>query len=177
MQMEIKARHFTLGDSQIETIEAALEKLEKFSPRPVQSLHLTIDHDAGQFVADAVLHLKAHEFRAKAESTEPEIATTEVVENLRKQLIKYKGKTSGKQKGEEGGLGRAMNDGGLSAGADESSLVLVLKDMDTDTAQESLAALDQPFVVYRNAANGQVSVVYRQVDGGLGHMESAQISE
>ena len=32
MQMEINSRHFTLGDEQRETIEAALEKLERFSP-------------------------------------------------------------------------------------------------------------------------------------------------
>jgi len=177
MQMEIKARHFTLGDEQRETIEAALDKLEKFSPRPVQSLQLTIDHDAGRFTVDSVLYLKAHDFRAKADGMEPEIAVNEVIENLRKQLAKYKGKTSGKQKGEEGGLGRAMESGALSDSGADSPLVLVLKDMDVSTAQENFQGEDQPFLVFRNVANSQVGVIYRRQDGGLGHLESGQNPE
>jgi ribosomal subunit interface protein len=173
MQMDIKARHFTLGEEQRETIEAALEKLEKFSPRPVQSLQLTIDHDAGRFAADSVLHLKAHEFRAKAEGFEPEIAVNEMIENLRKQLAKFKGKISAKQKGEEGGLGRAMlADMSLDAADDESPLAFVLKAMDVDAAKEAFQSADQPFLIFRNPINSRVGVIYRRGDGGLGHMES-----
>ena len=52
MQLEINARHFTMGDDQKELIEAAVEKLIKFSPRPVQALKMTINHEAGRFFAD-----------------------------------------------------------------------------------------------------------------------------
>ena len=52
MQLEIKARHFTMGDEQRELIEAAVEKLVKFCPRPVQSMKMTITHEAGRFQAD-----------------------------------------------------------------------------------------------------------------------------
>ncbi|MDX2473342.1 MAG: HPF/RaiA family ribosome-associated protein [Candidatus Krumholzibacteria bacterium] len=175
MQMEIKARHFNLGEEQRETIEAALEKLEKFSPRPVQSLNLTIDHDAGRFTADSVLHLKAHEFRANADGMEPEIAVAAMIENLRTQLSKYKGKTSGKQKGADGGLGRAMMGDLVGVGGgDDGPLAFVLKDMDIDTAKESFQSADDPFLVFRNVANSRVAVIYRLEDGGLGHMESVE---
>ncbi len=175
MQMEIKARHFTLGDDQREVMEAALEKLEKFSPRPVQSLHLTIDHEAGRFTADSVLRLKAHEFRASADGMEPEIAVAAMIENLRTQLAKFKGKISGKQKGEEGGLGRAMpGDMDPLDEAQDSPLAFVLKDMDVSTAKENFLATDQPFLVFRNVANSRVGVIYRRGDGDLGHMESQE---
>jgi ribosomal subunit interface protein len=175
MQKEIKARHFTLGEDQRQIIEAALDKLEKFSPRPVQTLQLTIDHDAGRFAVDAVLHLKAHEFRAKAEGLEPEIAVTEVVEILRKQLIKFKGKVSGRQQGEEGGLGRAMPaDPGPSAAGEDSPQAFVLKNLDVVTAKESFADNGQPFLVFRNVATSRVGVIYRRADGGLGHMEAQE---
>ncbi len=68
MEMEIKTRHFTLKDDQREIVEAALEKLEKFIPRPIQSFKINIDHEAGRFTADGVLHLKNHEFRATGEA-------------------------------------------------------------------------------------------------------------
>lgn len=175
MQMEIKARHFTLGDDQKELITAALEKLEKFSPRPVQSMQVTIDHDAGRFSADAVLRLKAQEFRAKAEEREPELAVTELVENLRKQLAKFKGKVSGKQKGEGGGLGRVMpadfDEGEASA---ENPEGFVLRDMDVSEAKENFQTMEAPFLVFRNVANSQVGVIYRRADGELGHMESRE---
>ena len=175
MQMEIMARHFTLGDEQRELIEAALEKLEKFSPRPVQALNLTIVHDAGRFTADGVLRLKAREFRAKAEEREPEQAVNEMIENLRKQLAKFKGKVSGKQKGEDGGLGRAMPDDlNLAVDSAANPAGLVLRDMDVSSAKESFQGVDEPFLVFRNVANSRVAVIYRRADGGLGHMESQE---
>jgi ribosomal subunit interface protein len=173
MQLEINARHFTMGDDQREVIEAAVEKLVKFSPRPVQSLKMTITHEAGQFQADGVLYLKNSEFRAKGEGMEPEIGANEMIENLRKQLVKFKGKISGKQKGEEGGLGRAMFAGSyLGDAQDEAPEGFVLLDMDVAGAQEKFQAGDLPFLVFRNVDNDKLGVIYRRDNGELAHMES-----
>lgn len=175
MQMEINARHFTLGDEQREIIQAAVDKLEKFSPRPVQSLKLTIVHEAGRFSADSVLHLKHNEFRAKGEGFEPELAVAELVESLRKQLAKFKGKISGKQKGEDGGLSKVLA-GGLGGAQDAGPQPqgFVLKDMDPEAAKQAFLAADQPFLVFRNSETSQVGVIYRRDNGDLGHMESGR---
>jgi putative sigma-54 modulation protein len=174
MQLEIIARHFTLGDEHKEAIEAAAEKLERFSPRPVQSFKLTITHDAGQFQADGVLHLKNHDFRAGAEGREPEHAVAELAENLQRQLAKFKGKISGKQKGATGGLGKVLGDAPPppAAAEEEGPESFVLRDMDVAAAREAFAAEEQPFFVFRNVANSRVGVIYRREDGELGHMES-----
>jgi len=174
MQLEIIARHFTLGDDQREVIESAFEKLEKFSPRPVQSVKLTITHDAGRFSADAVLHLKHNEFRGKGEDREPEYAVNELIESLRKQLTKFKGKVSGRQKGEEGGLGRAMIDDGVPVAGEVPVATegFVLRDLDVSGAMEAFTAGDEPFLVFRNIDSTQVGVIYRRADGELGHMEA-----
>jgi len=175
MQLEINARHFTLGDEQRELIEAAVEKLVKFSPRPVQSLKMTLTHEAGRFSADSVLHLKNTEFRAKSEGIEPEIAVTELMESLRAQLVKFKGKISGKQKGEEGGLGRALaGGGGLPAAAGPRPEGLVLPSLDVARARERFASGDLPFLIFRNVDNDRLGVIYRRDNGELGHMESAE---
>lgn len=177
MQFDITTRHFALGEDQRETIEAALDKLERFSPRPVQSLRLTLTHESGRFEADAVLRLKNHDFRAEAGAMEPEYAVDEIVESLRKQLTKFKGKISGKQKGEEGGLGRAMiEDAGDFAGSPESVEPavegFVLRDMDVADAKVAFAGADLPFLVFRNVENSRLGVIYRRADGELGHMEA-----
>ena len=174
MQLEINARHFTMGDEQKETIEAAVEKIMRFSPRPVQSLKMTITHEAGRFFADSVLHLKSHDFRAKAEGMEPEYAVNEMLENLRAQLAKFKGKISGKQKGEGGGLGQALLGDlplpDISEGTPEG---FVLLDMDVSDAREKFEDGDLPFLVFRNVDNDRLGVIYRRANGELGHMESA----
>ena len=174
MEMEIKARHFTLKDDQRETVEAALEKLEKFIPRPVQSFKVNIDHEAGHFVADSVLHLKNHEFRATGQGQEPEYAVDEMVESLKKQLTKFKGRMTDRQKGEDGGLGRAMLDGDLDAVNIDEVEGLVLPDLDVDAAKERFAGGVLPFLVFRNTANARLGVIYRRADGALGHMEPTQ---
>ncbi|RKZ17486.1 hypothetical protein DRQ50_04940 [bacterium] len=174
MEMEIITRHFNLGDEQRETIEASLDKLERFSPRPVESLKLTLAHEAGQFTGDVVLHLKNHDFRADASGIEPEFTVNDLVESLRKQLDRFKGKTSGRQKGEEGGLGRAMlDDGGVFAASPEADTEgFVLKDLGIDDAKAAFGAGELPFLIFRNTANSRLGVIYRRSDGELGHMEA-----
>lgn len=174
MQMEIKTRHFTLGDDQRARIEAALEKLEKFVPRPVQSFKVNIDREAGRFVAEGVLHLKNHEFRAEAEGQEPEYAADEVFESLRKQLVKFKERMVDRHKGEDG-LGKAQLDGAAISGGEAEGEVegLLLPDLDVDQAKARFNAGTLPFFVFRNADTRRLGVIYRRADGALGHMEAA----
>ncbi len=173
MQKEIITRHFNLGEDQEAMVEEAIDKLERFSPRPVQSMKLTINHEAGVFTADGVLYLKNNEFRASGEGREPEISVVEMVESLRKQLAKFKGKISGKQKGEGGGLGKAMIDGETFVGDEEADPEgFVLRDMDVAGAKDAFNGADLPFLVFRNIDTSRVGVIYRRGDGGLGHMES-----
>ena len=138
-------------------------------------MKITIDHEAARFQADAVLYLKNHEFRAKEEGMEPEYAVNELVESLRKQLVKFKGKTSGRQKGEEGGLGRALVEGEvLPGGRDLPPEGFVLKDMEVDLAKEAFARSSRPFLVFRNLANAKLGVIYKLENGELAHMEATK---
>ncbi len=174
MQIEILARHFTIGDEQKELIETQLEKLTRFSPRPLQEARVTITHESGRFSADAALFMKNNEFRAKGQGVEPEPAINEVIESLRKQITKFKGKMSARQKGEEGGLGRALLDDD-DAGSGMTPLAVegfVLKDMDVASARAAFQNSDYPFLVFRNRDTSQVNVVYRRDDGELGLMQA-----
>ncbi|MCP4291448.1 MAG: HPF/RaiA family ribosome-associated protein [bacterium] len=173
MQKEIITRHFNLGEEQEAMVDEALDKLEKFSPRPVQAVKLTINHEAGIFTADGVFHLKNNDFRATGEGREPEISVVEFTESIRKQLAKFKGKISGKQKGGDGGLGKAMLDGEAFLADEEGPEGFVLRDMDVEDAKESFATTDQPFFVFRNIETSRVGVIYRRDNGEMAHMESS----
>ena len=85
MQLEINARHFTMGDEQREVIEAAVEKLVKFAPRPVESMKMTITHEAGRFFADSVLHIwkcKANDGKTVADVTAESVAWLEAARTV-----------------------------------------------------------------------------------------------
>ena len=173
MQMEINSRHFTLGDDQRDAIEEQLEKLERFCPRPVESIKLTIARESSMFSADAVLYLKNNEFRAKGTGMEPEFAVAEIEENLRKQLTKFKGKISGRQRASEGGLGKAMvQEAGVFAETEPAIEGFVLKDLDVEAAKAAFDEADLPFLVFRNIDTSRVGVIYRRGDGELAHMEA-----
>jgi ribosome-associated translation inhibitor RaiA len=176
MELEIITRHFNLGDEQRDVVAETLEKLERFSPRPIRTVRLTLTHEAGVINGDAVVHLAHQSFRAEAGgSTEPPVVAAEIVEILRKQLAKFKGKISGKQKGEEGGLGRAMIDGGGVLGSAEPEIEgFVLKDMEVEAAKAAFAEAELPFFIFRNLANARLSVIYRGGDGELAHLESRE---
>ncbi|MFO7654377.1 MAG: HPF/RaiA family ribosome-associated protein [Candidatus Krumholzibacteriia bacterium] len=181
MELEILTRHFNLADESREKIEAGFEKLERFSPRPVKEARLTLTFESGSFGADAALFLKNNDFRASGEGPEPELAAGEAIESLRKQLAKFKGKISSRQKGEEGGLGRAqVGDGAPVLVLEDTGLTpdtgpsLNLRDLDVESAMDEFAHSDLPFLVFRDRATSRVGVVYRRRSGELGVLESRE---
>jgi ribosomal subunit interface protein len=175
MDLDIKTRHFSLGEEAREKIEAQFEKLERFSPRPVLETKLNLAFDNGTFACDAELFLRNHVFRAShGGAPEPELAAVGAAENLQRQLEKFKGKVSAKQRGETGGLGRAMV---LEESPDLARLIeteegFELRDMDRVAAQDAFVSSSAPFLVYRDTDTSRIAVVYRREDGEIGLMQA-----
>lgn len=179
MQIEIQSRRFNLGEEQKEKIEEMLAKLERFSPRPPKSVRLNLTHEGNRFTADMVFALRSTDFRTKVDAPEPELATDAAVENIRTQLQKYKGKISGRQQGEQGGLGRAAladvpGDAIDAAGAAVQSEGFSLRDLTVEGAMEQFKGSAHPFYVFRNSETDRVSVVYTKEDGEYGLMEATE---
>jgi putative sigma-54 modulation protein len=175
MQVEIRSRHFNLGEQQREKLTAQLQKLERFSPRAPLSARLTLTHEGGRFTADLAFLLKNSDFRAHSTAIEPELAADEVIENVKTQLRRYKGKITGRPKGEEGGLGRALLEDGeqppAAPGEDLPVVGFTLKDLSVSDAVDAFRDSKYPFLVFRNSATAKVSVVYQRDDGGFGLLE------
>ncbi len=170
MKVEIKTRHFHLDDEVRERIEAQFVKLERFSPRPVNEVRLQIVFENNRFACDGLLLLRNQEFRAENEGAEPDLAAQGVAENLQRQLEKFKGKVTSRQRGEPGGLGRALaTDAPTVHFATEHFELL---ELDPLSARDAFTASDAPFLVFRNADSGRLGVIYRRDDGELGLLEA-----
>lgn len=178
MQVEIKSRHFNLGEKQKEKIVNDLEKLERFSPRPPVLARMTIVNEKSCFTADLSFFLKNSDFRTKVEGSNPELAADEAIENIRTQLQRFKGKMVSRQKGGEGGLGRAMvrevEDILEPPGIELPSEGFHLKDMSVSSAMDVFQSSSHPFLVFRNSDTAKICVVYKRDDGQLGLLESQE---
>jgi ribosomal subunit interface protein len=173
MNLELKTRHFQLDDEAREKIEAQIEKLDRFSPRPLQDCKLTLTFEKNLFECDAVVFVSHHEFRAKHVGAEPELAAIGAAESLQKQLEKFKGKLTARQRAEPGGLGRALT-GAEAAGliGDEGDAGFDLHNLTAAAARDLLAGSDEPFLVFRNTETSRIAVIYRLEDGGVRLMEA-----
>jgi putative sigma-54 modulation protein len=178
MQVEIKSRHFNLGEKQKEKIINDLEKLERYSPRPPVSARMTIVNEKSRFTADLSFFLKNSDFRTKVEGSDPELAADEAIDNIRTQLQRFKGKMVSRKKGEEGGLGRAMvrevADLLEPPGTDVPSEGFILKDMSVNNAMDVFQSSSRPFLVFRNSDTAKICVVYKRDNGQLGLLESQE---
>jgi ribosomal subunit interface protein len=173
MNLDIKTRHFQLDDEAREKIEAQIEKLDRFSPRPLQDCKLVLTFEKNLFECDAVVFVSHHEFRAKHVGAEPELAAIGAAEILQKQLEKFKGKLSARQRAEPGGLGRALTGAGAAGmTGGEGAEGFDLHNLTPVAAQDLLAGTDEPFLVFRNTESSRIAVVYRLEDGGLRLMEA-----
>lgn len=175
MDLEIKTRHFQLDDEAREKIVAQMDKLERFSPRPVQDAKLALTFANNMFECDAAIFLSHQEFRARHTGAEPELAAIGAAENLQRQLEKFKGKVSARQRAEAGGLGKAMVGDGAPGEAEflpTPTGGFELRDLDPSTAQDIFAESQAPFLVFRNTETSRITVVYALEDGRTALLEA-----
>jgi ribosome-associated translation inhibitor RaiA len=152
---------------------AQIEKLDRFSPRPLQDCKLTLTFEKELFECDAVVFVSHHEFRAKHVGAEPELAAIGAAESLQKQLEKFKGKLTARQRAEPGGLGRALSETGAAGLTGEGGAAgFDLHNLTPVAAQDLLTGSDEPFLVFRNTETSRIAVVYRHEDGRLRLMEA-----
>lgn len=175
MQVEVHSRHFSLSDDQRDMIIEKLENLERFSPRTPVSAKMTLTREGGRFTADLAFYLKSNDFRAKVEGVEPELVADEAIENIKTQLRRFKGRITGRPKGEQPGLGQALGDEHEGQMDVEIATLKAegfrLQDLTVEDAVRAFAGAERPFLVFRNSATDQVNVVYQREGGEYGLLE------
>ncbi len=176
MQLEINSRRFNLGDDMKEKIVEKMEALKRYSPTEPIGLRMALTFESGRFTGDLAMNLKQQSFHAKVSHVEPDGAAFLAVEQVERQLRRYKDRVKDHRgRAAEGGLGAAMGempdavlDNAGSAFVDEG---FELRDLDLDEAKEAYRDSSNPFFVFRNRKTGEVNVMYRREDGEFGVMK------
>ena len=95
MELSIQAIHFHASDPLLEDLHRRIEKLETFYPSILRAevfLKLEKAEPRKNKQVEIKLHVPKHELFAKEYAASFELAASEAVESLRRQLRKLKGK-------------------------------------------------------------------------------------
>jgi ribosomal subunit interface protein len=189
MHITVTGRHLDVGASLRRRVEEGLAAaVAKYFDRAIEA-HVTFDKRGQFFLADIAVHvgrgIVAH---SGGEADDPYVAFSGAIEHLAKRLRRHKrrlrdhhnaesraGKTeqgwhyvlSGEDEAEEPAAGAAMNGEPLVVAEMEAEIP-------TLSVGEAVMRLDlgnAPALMFRNAGNGGLNMIYRRADGNIGWVD------
>jgi putative sigma-54 modulation protein len=148
-------------------IEGKITRLTRVLPQ-IQDARVVCVAEKFRRSARITLRAGRRTFTSEATAGDLTAALDAAVETLKRQLREAKERRTVSK-------GRAIRRGGaVAARPPRAEIVprrLVAKPMSVDEARMQLDAGREQFLVFRNALSGEVNVLYRRRDGGLGLIE------
>ncbi len=188
MQIKITGKHIDIGDPLRQHIE---ERLQSFRDRFFEgSVHgqVTLEKQRGRFWSDCSLHLATGlHLQAHSEHADPMACVDASLAHLEKQLKKYKTrlKDHHRQPRDPRGTVPATDyvlqfddaDDDEHAGLNPpviAETAAVIPELSVGEAVMQLDISTTSFVLFRNAKEGRLNVVYRRPDGNIGWLDPQQ---
>ena len=187
MDWNIKSRNMKLHDSQRDTIQEKLSRLQRYlngiTDVKVECRYETLRGRGDTYTVQVTL-MADHGIYLRAEEHHKDLiaAVDDVYDNLQRQVRRYKEKHYRRGKLRRAGgqiiapplpeLELSEFDDSNAADNEELQIVrtkeLVLRPMFSDEAIEQMELLGHTFFVYRDAETDKIGVVYRRHDGNYG---------
>jgi len=191
MHITVTGRHLDVGASLRRRVEEGLAAaVAKYFDRAIES-HVTFDKRGQFFLADLAVHvgrgIVAH---SSGEADDPYVAFSGALEHLAKRLRRHKRRlrdhhnaTARAGKTEEAWQYVLAGPGGedeekQADGAAVNGEPLVVAEMEAEiptlSVGEAVMRLDlgsAPALMFRNAGNGDLNMIYRRADGNIGWVD------
>ena len=183
MRVTFNERKFQAKDSFKEKFAAKLSKFDKiFDDTAEATATLSLIKDT--YIVELTIFYKDTIFRVEESDSDIWTAMDELMENLKKQIRKYKTKLENKLK-KANAIRETFED--FSADAEEKdtvylpeeteftvarSKVISLKPMFVDEAILQMNLLGHTFFAFRNAETDQINIVYKRKDDKYGILET-----
>ncbi len=187
MTLRISGKHMEIGDAFRSRIESRVGiAVDKYFDGGFSG-RVTVGKAGSRFVADCVIHLDTGQIlQATGEAQDPQAAFEVAGERIEKRLRRYKSRL----KDHQASAPEPREDisyrlvAPLAEGEDEvpqdyaptivAEATVSLRNMTVASAVLQLDMTDNPVVVFRNAGNGHVNVVYRRADGNIGWVDPSR---
>lgn len=186
MNLRISGKQMEIGEAFRSRIEGRIAELVSKYFDGGYSGRVTVEKSGFRFSADCMIHLDSGmELQATGQAQEPTLAFETAADRFEKRLRRYKRRLKTHPNGQSG-AGSEVTDMAYAVMAsfaeDEevpedyapaivAESTLALKTMSVANAVIELDAKDSPVLVFRNAGNDQVNIVYRRSDGNIGWID------
>lgn len=189
MSLRISGKQMEIGDTFRAKIEARVDDaISKYFDGGYGG-HVTVEKSGSRYTADCMVHLDTGTvLQATGQAQDPQLAFDAAAERVEKRLRRYKRRLKSHTNGS------TANDIDLEyrvmapvADDDEevpedfapavvAESTVALRTMSVANAVVELDLKDSPVVVFRNAGNEEVSIVYRRPDGNIGWIDTSSAS-
>jgi putative sigma-54 modulation protein len=185
MQVTVKGKNTDVPDKLRALAERKLAKVQRFDAR-ILSMDVEFSEERNPRVADAhrvevTLTTKHRLVRARASASDPAAAVDQVIERLKRQITKLKGRRVDRTKHAEGTAALPPMVEEPSTGEEEAEapdLVgivrfkkIEMKPMSPEEAVDRMDLLGHDFYLFANAETERVNLEYRRRGGGFGLIE------
>ncbi|MFN0150200.1 MAG: ribosome hibernation-promoting factor, HPF/YfiA family [bacterium] len=177
MQIKTTARHFEMTPGLKEHVEDRLARLTKYS-QPILEAHVVLSVEKYRHTAEITLHGNGTNFAGNAQADDMYAAVDEVCSKLETQVKRHKEKrTERKTRKTRAAQLRILNASSVGQGDDEHDVItsesVAIRTMSVDEAILEMESSKNAFVMFENAENDRMTVVYRRPDGHFGVIEPA----
>jgi putative sigma-54 modulation protein len=179
MRLELTGRHVEITPDLRKLVEKRLAKLDRILADGIISVQAVLTLEKYRHTSEFTVHTRGDHFlHGLGNTTTWESSITDAIEKITQQLAKVKGKWQERKRRATSARFVPVETAATPAGAKEPRPRRVrrvprypVKPMTVDEAALALDAGDDAFLVFRNAANDSIGVVYRRKDGHLGLIE------
>lgn len=188
MSVRVSGKHMEIGDAFRSRIEDSIEgAIAKYFDGGFSS-QVTVERAGSRFTADCKVHLDTGVvLQATGEAQEPQASFEITAERIEKRLRRYKRRlkdhhAGNDQDGAYAEVAYRVFDGGHDeedeVPADYAPAIVAessrpIRTMSVATAVMALDLTDDPVLIFKNAGNNTLNVVYRRTDGNIGWIDAA----
>lgn len=189
MHIKVTGKHIDVGEALSTHVEGRLVSvIGKYFDRPAEG-SVVFSRDAHNFACDSLVHLATGlTAQARAVSTDIYAAFDQSAERIEKQVRRYKRRLKNHHHDRQNPIEIIQAQSYVLAGQQgddddtepESLQPVIIAEQMTDiqalSAGEAVMQMelaDQPFLVFKNSANGAINVVFRRDDGNVGWIDPA----
>jgi len=183
MTLRISSKNVDIGESLRQHVEARIdEAVDKYFDGNYSG-NLVFEREGSGCRADCSIHLDTGiVLQASAQAQEPQNSFDQAAERIEKRLRRYKRKLKDHRAADSSREASyvvfASTDEEEELPEDQNPVIIAetsthLKTMTVGMAVMQLDLIESPVVVFRNAGDGGINVVYRRADGNIGWVDPA----
>lgn len=176
MRFEYTGRHVEVSPGIRKHVEDHFKKLEHIFDGTTAWTHIIIDVEKNRHIAELIVHWRDHTLTAKDINADMYLALTRAIAKIEKQALKLKKKVIDRKQGARRTSAVAPTPDGLLEATPRPPRIInarryAVKPMTAEEAALQLSSEPDQFIVFRDADNQRVGVLYKRTDGNFGLIE------